>query len=230
MKKCLLLSLILCLLWSSAALAITEGPYDFEGDTLHITLNEKPMFAPADIQADQRALGLQIEVPEGFLDAEGKYDALYSQLTLSDQDGKRYSPGAATSREDSPQLTFYYAVDGQVETDALEIVFAASVPAEYVGSWAGTVDNIRLHFTVEADGSGQYTFEQGGYQEQYPFALAVGGDTFSVDIPEDNQLGISACEGTYAFAQDILTLDVVTTFGDGTTYAYTIPCRRTDAE
>ncbi len=104
---------------------------------------------------------------------------------------------------------------------------AASVPEEYVGEWMGSTGNINLSFTVAVDGAGSYTFEQSGYHESYDFSLLVDSETFSVQIPEDNKLGIVACEGTYAYSDGVLTLDVRTTMGSGM-FEYTVPCKKVE--
>jgi len=78
--------------------------------------------------------------------------------------------------------------------------------------------------TVEADGTGEYTFEQSGYSESYPFALASDGERFPVDIPAGNQLGIKKVEGTYTYAGGVLTLQITTTFSSGRQFAYAADC------
>ena len=99
----------------------------------------------------------------------------------------------------------------------------------FVGDWVGSAGNINLSFTVNADGTGLYTFEQSGYTERYNVALSAASETFTVDIPADNKLGIVACEGGYQYADGTLTLDVRTTFKDGRVFEYTIPCQRVEA-
>ncbi|MCL1806194.1 MAG: hypothetical protein FWG31_00655 [Oscillospiraceae bacterium] len=97
---------------------------------------------------------------------------------------------------------------------------------EYTGFWTGSVDDISLSFTVEADGSGVYTFEQSGYTESYDFTLEAGTETFSVQIPANNTLGIASIEGTYAYTGGVMTLEVQTTFTTGRVFEYTVPCRK----
>ena len=102
----------------------------------------------------------------------------------------------------------------------------AAMPAEYIGEWAGSVGNINLSFNVSEDGTGTYTFEQSGYVENYDFYLAVESDTFTVDIPAANLLGIVSCEGTFTYADGVLTLAVQTTQAGGRVFEYTVPCQR----
>ncbi|MGI6237196.1 MAG: hypothetical protein ACOYI7_06580 [Candidatus Excrementavichristensenella sp.] len=104
---------------------------------------------------------------------------------------------------------------------------AAGIPPEIVGEWHGTGTpknggpSIDLTITIGADGSGEYTFHQSGYYESNPFMLSRDGNRFSVNT-DDSQLG--SCEGTWALEGGILTLDIVTTFPNGGSYAYTAEC------
>jgi len=111
----------------------------------------------------------------------------------------------------------------------------AAIPAELVGSWQGTGipesngSDIALQITVNADGSGKYTFEQSGYVESYPFMLQSDSASFSVTIPADNYLSIVSCEGTYTYADGSLSLHIVTTFSGGGQYAYDAVCTKAQA-
>ena len=106
------------------------------------------------------------------------------------------------------------------------------VPEELIGSWAGTGtpqgkgSSIDLAFTVAGDGTGEYRFMQGGYTESYPFTLQSETATFTVSVPQNNALGIASVEGTYALADGVMTLAIVTHFQSGGTYAYTAQCTR----
>lgn len=107
------------------------------------------------------------------------------------------------------------------------LLLAASAElADFAGDWVGKSGNISLTFTVEADGSGVYAFEQSGYRESYPVQLTVADNTFAVEIPADNALSIADCRGTWQYADGVLTLDVVTAFQNGRKFTYTIPCSR----
>ena len=109
---------------------------------------------------------------------------------------------------------------------ALAAEAPSGVPEEFVGEWAGSVDNINLSFDIGEDGQGTYTFEQSGYHESYDFSLSVESESFSVQIPANNRLGIASIDGTYAYADGILTLQVQTMFANGRVFAYTVPCQR----
>ncbi|MBR7188841.1 MAG: hypothetical protein IKD53_09835 [Clostridia bacterium] len=108
----------------------------------------------------------------------------------------------------------------------------SSIPEALMGEWTGvgTPKNggpaIDLTATINGDGSGEYTFDQGGYHESYPFTISSDDSAFSVDIPADNTLGISACGGTWALEDGVLKLDITTTFANGGSYAYTAECEK----
>lgn len=106
------------------------------------------------------------------------------------------------------------------------------VPAEFVGSWQGCAEvsgsDIYLAFTVREDGSGTYAFSQGGYNEEYDVSVTASGGTFSIDVPKDNKLRIKTIEGDYAFKDEVLTLQVRTSFQGGRVFSYAVPCSRVD--
>jgi len=110
-----------------------------------------------------------------------------------------------------------------------------AIPDELVGQWRGTGmpkgggPAIDLTATINADGTGEYTFGQSGYRESYPFTISADNSAFSVDIPADNALGISACGGSWALEGGVLKLDITTTFASGGSYSYTAECERADA-
>jgi hypothetical protein len=108
------------------------------------------------------------------------------------------------------------------------------IPEELAGAWTGIGEpvgggsTISLDVLIDADGTGSYTFEQAGYVESYPFKLANDAESFYVDIPADNRLDISACEGTYIYENNVLTLHIVTAFASGRQFEYTANCTKAD--
>ena len=110
----------------------------------------------------------------------------------------------------------------------------AEIPRELAGKWQGTGTpknggpSIDLTAEINADGSGQYTFEQAGYRESYPFTVSSSDSTFSVDIPATSGLGSVA--GTWALEDGVLVLDITTTFPNGRTYSYIARCERVTEE
>ncbi len=233
MKKLFSLAVSLCLILFAlpSALAIDEGEYAWQTFTLTlIGVDTKPMFAPGDMKADEHALAVSVEAPTEVVSDAALCDALYAQARLVGADGAAYAPGALLSMEN--KLTFVFALPKGVDADALAFQLTeaaaatAAMPDEYVGDWQGASGNINLAFTVNPDGTGSYAFEQSGYSESYDFTMKAGADTFSVTIPEDNQLGIVSCEGTYQYADGVLTLDIRTTFRNGREFSYTVPCTR----
>jgi len=107
---------------------------------------------------------------------------------------------------------------------------AETIPEELVGVWSGMGTPlgggsvISLDISVNEDGTGEYTFEQTGYMESYPFTLKSERELFTVNIPTDNRLGVVKCEGTYSYANDVLTLRITTTFSSGRQFEYIANC------
>lgn len=105
-----------------------------------------------------------------------------------------------------------------------------AIPGNLAGEWHGTGTpkkggpSIDLTITVNADGSGEYTFIQDGYQESWPFTLTSDGNRFSVDIPATSQLG--SVDGVWALEEGVLKLDITSTFTRGGSYSYTAECER----
>lgn len=233
MKKALSLVLVMILLTFTpiCVQAIEEGDYLWQGLTVTVTaVNSNPMFSPAEMREDQHAVAVTLQVPETLSQDEKQRDALYAQVMLVDSSGMAYPAGVSMIK--GSQLTYLYAIPKGVEIDALTLKFMgdkdSSFPQEYIGDWEGSVSNILLSFTVNQDGTGSYTFEQSGYTESYDFAMEASSGTFSLKIPEDNKLKIVSCEGTYQYADDVLTLDVCTTFANGRQFVYSVPCRRAE--
>lgn len=111
-----------------------------------------------------------------------------------------------------------------------------AIPEELVGTWKGTGTpknggpSIDLSAEINADGTGSYVFEQAGYRESYPFSISNEENTFTVDIPKNNQLSISECGGTWKLEDGKLILDIKTTFANGGSYSYTAECVKEDID
>ena len=133
-----------------------------------------------------------------------------------------------------PEALIWQAGDADV-TEASDVA-DDGIPAELVGEWrgTGTPDNggtpIDLTVRINPDGTGDYAFAQGDYTESYPFTVDYAGSSFSVSIPADNQLGISACDGTWALEGGRLNLDIATTFANGRVFSYRAECEKVEAE
>lgn len=231
MMRILAICLLVLALPLTGALAITSGNYEWEGYSIALTDVElAPMLQPAGMQADERAVSLTFEVSEELWKDEAQSQALYAQAKLLASDGVTYAPLASMRGNEKPVLVYCYAVPEVLDVEAMTLVFedAAALPAEYVGSWRGEANGIALAFTVAADGTGEYTFHQGGYSESYPFALNAGDNTFIVAVENGSKAGIATAEGSYTYADGILTLTVNATLESGRIFTYTVPCERVE--
>ena len=118
------------------------------------------------------------------------------------------------------------------DTDSEETSMEEGLPEELTGVWTGKGEPegggnpIDLEITVNSDATGEYQFEQAGYKESYPFTLESEDRSFQVNIPADNQLGITSCKGTYSYEDDKLTLQIKTEFSSGRTFEYTAVCTK----
>ena len=101
---------------------------------------------------------------------------------------------------------------------------------DLAGKWKGVgipVEGgsvIELELEIQPDGTGEYVFRQGDYEESYPFVFSSDSDSFSAQVPSDNTLGISSVSGTYTYEDDLLTLHIVTQFSNGGSYEYDAAC------
>lgn len=226
--------LIICLLLLApllpSAFALEAGEYTWREHTIRlIEVQENPMLAPADMKDGDRAIGLRLEVPEAIASDEALSHTLYEAARLTDESGQSYKPGAALAKDNV--LTYLFAVPEALELSTLRLMFEGEAKAAgnlkaFVGDWEGQSGDIHLSFTVREDGSGQYAFDQAGYHESYVVKLNADDNTFTVDIPKDNTLSIVSCKGTWQYADEVLTLNVVTTFASGRQFKYSIPCKR----
>lgn len=148
-------------------------------------------------------------------------------VDISDGGAEAAPSGAEPAASAEPSDEPLGAVsDEQTDDDILE---------RMAGFWkgTGTPENggspIDLEVTVTGDGTGVYKFEQADYTESYPFTLELEDSTFTVDIPQNNQLGISKCSGTYELIGDDLVLHIKTEFTSGRSYEYTAVCARAQA-
>lgn len=226
--------LAMCLLILALPLtgvAVPLGAYEWGDYTLTLTDVElDPMLQPVGMLEDERAVSLTFEVQTELWEDEAQSQVLYTQAKLQATDGATYAPLASMRGTENPFLIYCYSVPETLDVDTMTLVFAetAALPEEYVGSWRGEAGDIALAFTVAADGTGEYTFTQGGYSESCPFALNADDNTFTVAVENGSKAGIATAEGTYAYADSILTLSVNATLESGRIFSYIVPCERAE--
>ena len=243
MKKLLAMLLILSLILCPLPALADQGMADvvMEGETYHLTLES------VDIVDGKLTVAIR-----GFGDtlrwgANGPMVAALPEAHYGDEivtvSTVNMNVGAAFTfvfeRDDLPDEIWMNSYDEGVEpaliwragdAEAPEETAAAPIPEALVGQWRGTGTPknggpaIDLSATINADGTGEYTFIQDDYTESYPFTISSDDSAFSVEIPADNTLGISACGGTWALEGGVLKLDITTTFANGGSYSYTAEC------
>lgn len=141
------------------------------------------------------------------------------------------TPAAAVTPEPTPEPTPESEPTPTPEPEATD---NEAIPEELVGDWEGVGkpknggSPIDLTIHVEDDGRGEYTFDQAGYHESYPFTISRDGNRFSVDIPATSQLG--SVEGTWELKNEILVLDITSTFTRGGSYSYIAECKKAAAK
>ena len=245
MKKLIILitALLFAVLCVCPACAM-EGEYPWREWTVTVTgIDTNPMLVPAGITQDEYAVAVYLSIDEELWKADGLCSEIYAETRLADQEGNTYKPGAMMTGTEKPVLIFTFCVPKAVDSATLSLVLGegsaeepaeageTDIPAEMVGIWQGigTPKNggtsIDLTVTINADGSGEYTFDQGGYHETNPFSISRDGNRFSVNT-DDSILG--ECEGTWELADGILTLDITSLLPNGRTYSYTAECTKAE--
>lgn len=128
------------------------------------------------------------------------------------------------------KVLFFFSVWLILMLFIIPAVAAGSVPGALTGNWTGTTGDIELDFSINPDGTGHYTFKQNGYLEEYDIVFATTDESFEVIIPEENALGITACDGQYEFRDGQLFLTVNTTLSSGRVFSYEIGCERVEPD
>lgn len=221
-----------------------EGEYPWREWTVQVTgVDTNPMFVPVAMGEDEYAVAVNLSVEEALWKADNLCSEMYEEARLADTEGNQYVPFAMMTGTDKPFLIFTFCVPKTVDSSNLILVLGEGtteetaedgetcIPAEMVGKWQGngTPKNggtsIDLTVTINADGSGEYSFDQGGYHETNPFSISRDGNRFSVNT-DDSILG--GCEGTWELADGILTLDITSLLPNGRTYSYTAECTKSE--
>ncbi len=162
----------------------------------------------------------------------------YAGYTSKSNDFLQNATQEELDQADLTRMDLIFEVPAEYTADMLFLncdgnnaVPVSAVPAELVGTWQGKgtpLNNgpaIDLEVTVNADGAGSYTFIQGDYRESSAITLSSSDQSFSV-VPSNASTMIASCDGSYAYENGVLTLDITTTFLNGQTYRYTAECTR----
>ncbi len=237
-----LLAVTLC---AVSACAVEEGEYPWRDWTIEVTkAEENPMFVPAQMGEDEYAVAVYLTIAEELWKDEAQSQELYAEAVLADADGNTYEALGSMTGTDNPVLIYLYCVPKSVEFETLSFLTGAeageaeeageaAIPEEMIGTWegAGTPpaggSPIDLTVTINADGTGEYIFNQGGYTENNPITISYEGSSFSVNT-DDSVL--DECVGTWELADGVLTLDITSTLASGATYSYTAELTMAEGE
>ena len=243
MKKMavLLAALLFAVMCAAPACAVEEGNYAWREWTIEVTkVEENPMFVPVQMKEDEYTVAVYITVAEELWQDEGLSAELYAEAVLADADGNTYQALGRMTGTDNPVMILLYCVPKTIEAETLTFVTGAEtegageteeaaeageavIPEELIGTWQGTGtpknngSPIDLTVTIQADGTGEYIFDQAGYHENNPIAISYEGNSFTVDTDE-SMLG--GCEGTWSLEDGVLILDITSTLPGGSTYSY----------
>jgi hypothetical protein len=245
MKKLFAILLTLSLIFSLPALA-ADGFVDvvMEGDTYHLTLTRVEV-ADGKLTMTAEGFGETLRMgANGWMIAAFPV-AHFGDETVRADDFHATVGGPFTFIFERGELPDEIWMDPLDEAETEVLIWQTGDPVggaevnevadELVGNWHGTGTptgggpSIDLTARMEADGTGQYTFVQDGYTESYPFTVDWADNSFSVNIPADNQLGISSCDGNYTLSDGRLLLDIATTFASGRVFSYTAECEKEEA-
>lgn len=241
MKKLFAILLALILFAALPALAeLGSADVSFKGTSYHLTLdsveivNERLTLVIAGMAESLTfgASGVQFAaMPVPYYGDEALY-ATDKDIAVGSEFSFRYD------RDTLPDLIMLVPTEQDQEPILLwergGEAAEAAIPEELVGEWHGTGTpknggpSIDLTATINADGSGEYTFDQGGYHESYPFTITSADKRFSVDIPATSQLG--SVDGTWVLENGVLKLDITSTFTGGGSYSYTAECEKGSGE
>lgn len=126
------------ILLQPVSFALETGEYAWRGYSIQLVeIQEKPMFAPAGMKDDERAVALKLKVPEALTDDKALSHALYESACLRDESSKVYKPGAATIKDNI--LTYLFAIPRTLDIRTLTLSFeeeAAGSLAAHLGKWS----------------------------------------------------------------------------------------------
>ena len=110
----------------------------------------------------------------------------------------------------------------------------AFIPIEYIGQWAGSVEDVSISLNINPDGTGTYTYlhnlydNKSFFSETHSFLLDFGEYDFVAQISSDDSYGIYSMMGYHERIgnEETLTLGIGVIPIYGINSSYTIPCRK----
>lgn len=236
MKRLLSIILVLLLFALPALAEIGSADISFNGKEYTVTL-ENVQVKDGRLYVEMGGLANTMAFTKNGLELAAAAVPVYGDEQLIPDDKNTLFGKDITYRFDRdtlPDLILLVPTDDSQEPVVLwenvapEASEGAAIPAELVGNWTGvgTPKNggttIDLTISIGEDGTGEYTFDQGGYHESYPFAISNDDSSFSVDIPATSMLG--SVSGSWAYEDGVLKLDITSVFTGGGSYSYTAEC------
>lgn len=158
---------LMCLILVFPAFAIEVKEYTWEGYTITVVdVRDEKMIVPWNMEADQRAIAVQMDIPEPLTQDETLLNKMYEAAALFDSEGKMYLKSVAMEKRKSAILKsaiLFYAIPKEMKTEELHLVFREKVedsapPKRYtlddfLGDWSIGDQT----FTFMGDVTWQYT-------------------------------------------------------------------------
>ena len=137
-KKAFSLAVLLFILLLPVSFALEMGEYTWCDYSIRLVeIQENPMFAPAGIKDDERAVALKLEVPEALAADKVLSHALYESACLKNENGQICKPGAATVKDGV--FTYLFAIPKTLDIRTLTLSFeeetSGSLQAQ-LGKWS----------------------------------------------------------------------------------------------
>lgn len=137
-KKISILIVLFFILSLPVSFALETGEYAWRDYSIQLVeIQEKPMFAPAGMKDDERAVALRLKVPETLAADKALSHALYESACLRDESGQICKPGAATVKDGI--LTYLFAIPRALDIRTLTLSFeeetSGSLQAQ-LGKWS----------------------------------------------------------------------------------------------
>ena len=158
---------LMCLILVFPASAIEVKEYTWEGYTITVVdVRDEKMIVPWNMEADQRAIAVQMDIPEPLAQDETLLNKMYEAAALFDSEGKVYLKSVEMEKRKSAILKsaiLLYAIPKEMKTEELHLAFRERVedsapPKRYtLDDFLGDCSIGDQTFTFMGDVTWQYT-------------------------------------------------------------------------